>query len=85
MKPAQRLIAVAEATVDLAKTKDEVEQIRKRMRELQAKMTKEKESGKSDSVIGSLQKQWKSLQASVVDAWKKYDQKHGTRYHQAYA
>jgi t-SNARE complex subunit (syntaxin) len=70
---------------DMEKTKSEIERVHKALSDLKIKMHKEREAGKSPTVLDALKKQWQQLQAKIVDIWKSYDQKHGTKYHAAYA
>lgn len=74
-----------EASPDLTKAKAEIESIKKKLSELKSRIMKEKEMGKPPEFMAKLSNEWKSLQDKIVAVWKAYDNKHGTKYAQAYA
>ena len=69
---------------ELQKVKDEIEKIRHTQAQVRVKMHKAKEDGKSDSLLDSLKKEWTALNQKIINLWKSYDQKHGTKYHLGY-
>lgn len=70
---------------DLEKARAQADKARSELARVQQLIKREKDSGKSDSVMDSLHKKYKELQSKVSAAWKAYDQKYGTNHHQAYA
>lgn len=69
---------------DLDRVRSEIENIQKQLAQVKEQIKKEKEAGKGDNILDGLKKKWQDLQSKIVTVWKSYDQKHGTKYAQAY-
>jgi hypothetical protein len=73
-----------EEDADLEMARSEVDKINDKLKELRLKISKEQKLGKSDTVLGALQKDWKRYQEQIVKVWSAYDSKHGTHYAKTY-